>query len=106
MKKMLHIEIITKIERNHALSLVTDALNSCEGFILNHQLFSNIAASIMFEMPASMFAAFTARLKSDGFTASVDAEVPAGTKGDLNGTIAFTFIHDEKDMKRDVPAFG
>lgn len=103
---MLHIEIITKIERNHALSLATDAINASEGFILNHQLFSNMGASIMIEMPAALVAAFMARLTDAGLRPSADAEVPDGVEGDMRGTIAFTFIHDEKDMKRDVPAFG
>ena len=103
---IFQIEIYTSMERNPAISIVRQGLISREGWISNHQLFSNKLASIAFEMPSDGLAGFLADLKSAGLKPQYDAALPAVGDREITGTIALTFLHDEPDMKREVPAFG
>ncbi len=102
---ILKIEIITRIERNKALQLLMDGIQSCEGWIVNHQLFSNMSASIIFEIPSDEICKFYEKLQSSGFNINADENF-VGKTSDVRGSIAITFIHEEPDLKRDVPAFG
>jgi hypothetical protein len=107
--KLFRIEIITKTERNEAISLVREAINAAEGWIITHQLFSNMSASIIFEMPLGGVEGFVANLKNKNFYPQFEGDIPndkGGGKSDIKGSITLTFIHDEPDMKRDVPPFG
>lgn len=104
--KPFRLEIITKMERNKAISLVREAIGASEGWIVTHQLFSNLSASIIFEMPYLEAAGFLTRLKEAGFSTAVENGIPKGKGDDIRGVLSVTFIHDEPDMKRDVPAFG
>ncbi len=102
---LLKIEIYTKRERNQAISDLVDAVNSSDGWVSGHQLFSNVAASIAFEIPYEGLTNFLSKLEGCDFTPHV-AEAPLPKGKEIKGTIAITFIHEEPDMKRDVPAFG
>jgi len=104
--KSLRIEIVTRAERNQALSLANDAIGAVEGWIVSHQLFSNMSATLIFELPATNCEKLLARLRDAGFKPTLKDDYPAGQKGDVRGNLVFTFIHDEPDMKRAVPAFG
>jgi len=107
--KPLRIEIITKVERNEAISLVREAIGSSDGWIVTHQLFSNLSASIVFEIPGGEAEGLLVRLKDAGLNPKVEGDTPdaqGDAKGEMRGFIALTFIHGEPDMKRDVPAFG
>lgn len=103
--RLLKIEIYTKRERNQAISDLVDAVNSADGWVSGHQFFSNVAASIAFELPSGGLTGFLTKLGGCGFTPHVH-EAPPPKGKEIKGTIAITFIHDEPDMKRDVPAFG
>lgn len=100
------IEIITRIERNYALQLIKDTIGACEGWIVTHQLFSNISASINFEMPSNEIEPFVGKLSDAGFFPRSAKKSTNIKDGDVRGLISVTFVHDEPDLKRDVPAFG
>jgi len=102
----LRIEIITRMERNAALALASDAVSKVEGWIVSHQLFSNMSATINFEIAAPMSAVLLSKLEEAGFNPTLEKGYPVGGQGDIRGSLVFTFVHDEPDMKRDVPAFG
>ncbi len=104
--KPFRIEIITKMERNQAISLIREAISASEGWIVTHQLFSNLSASIVFEMPYDEAEGFLSRLNEAGFSPATEKGIPKGKGDDIRGVLSLTFIHDEPDMKRDVPAFG
>ena len=104
--KSLRIEIITRAERNQALSLANDAIGAEEGWIVSHQLFSNMSATVNFEIPIIKCESLLARLREAGFKPALKGDCPAGQKGEVRGNMVFTFMHDEPDMKRAVPAFG
>lgn len=101
----VRMEIFTRIERNQALTLVKDAITSTEGWLVHHQLFSNMSASLLVELPVEQIEPFLSKLGDAGFSPGLDGKPPPA-KGDTRIAISITFLHDEGDMKRDVPAFG
>ena len=103
--RFLKVEIYTKRERNKAISQLVDAITEADGWVSGHQLFSNMAASISFEIPSVHISELLQTLEGCGFSPRVDNAFEA-RPGDVKGTISITFIHEEPDMKRDVPAFG
>jgi len=109
-RAFLRLRITTAMERNAALSAIREAIVGCRGWIVDHSLFSNISATVNFEIPGDAVARLTARLADAGLPAETEDDPPAppadADGGDLRGSLAVTFIHDEPDLKRDVPAFG
>ena len=102
----LRLEIITKIERNRAITIIKDAINSSEGWIADHKLFSNNSASLTFEIPAKAIDPFLLKLDANGFKPEIIGDKPLISKGDIRCGLAITFVHNDPDMKRDVPPFG
>jgi len=102
----LKLEIITKIERNRAITNIKDAINSSQGWIVDHKLFSNNSASLTFEIPAKSIDAFLHKLNDAGFKPEIIGDKPLGSVGDIRCGLAITFIHNDPDMKREVPPFG
>ncbi|MGO1117290.1 hypothetical protein ACTL6U_01185 [Rhodovibrionaceae bacterium A322] len=95
------------MERNEALTRVQEAISLCDGWVVNHQLFSNIAASLIFEIPVPQAQALLTELAARGLPPSEDAKGRDGPgSNDLRGSIALTFLHNDPDLKRPVPAFG
>jgi hypothetical protein len=103
---VLKVEIITAIDRNEALSIVRKALASSGGWIIDHALFSNLTATISFELPLGKTRKLVAALENAGLSTKVEGGLPKTGEGDTRGAIHLTFLHDERDLKRDVPAFG
>ncbi len=103
---MFRIEIVTRMDRQKALSFINDGLSASDGWIVHHQLFSNMAASLVFEMPYTSLETFVESLKEEGLNPRLTDELRKERNGDVRGSIAITFLHDEPDLKRDVPAFG
>ena len=94
------------MERNEALGGVQNAIRQSGGWIVNHTLFSNISATLQFEVPAQATDDLVKRLTEFGLPPALQSEVPPTAKEDIRGTVLLTFIHDESDLKRPVPAFG
>ena len=102
----LRIQLITHLERNHALTLVKDGIHKAEGWIVNHQFFSNTFASLNFEIPYDTIDSFLTDLKAEDFTFTLIDDCPRKTDGEVCGGVALTFVHDDPEMKRHVPPFG
>ncbi|MEH6632789.1 MAG: hypothetical protein V7776_18375 [Halopseudomonas aestusnigri] len=100
------VSIMTSMERNAAISKVSDAISNSGGWIVNHTLLSNVAATLNFELPSEETEGLLLHLEELSFHPDVDGDVPQGKEGDLRGQITLTFIHNNPDLKRDVPAFG
>jgi hypothetical protein len=94
------------MERNQALSAASEVISGCGGWIVDHALFSNMAANINFEPPLAATAQLIERLEKAGFSPKVEGDLPEGDTGDIRGCLMMSFLHDEPDLKRDVPAFG
>lgn len=114
MMAFVRISIFTRHERNDAISLIRQAIGACGGWIVDHSLFSNLLATINFELPADKVDTLIAKLHDAGFKPEIGSSGPAdapgraadGKAGDLRGQISLSFIHDEPDMRREVPPFG
>jgi hypothetical protein len=104
--KFVHFSIFTAMNRNTAISQVCDAISEASGWIADQSFFSNIAATINFEMPSNSLQKFQQALQEKGFKAHVEGELPAAGPADVRGTVSLTFSHSEPDLKRDVPPFG
>lgn len=102
----LRIELITHMERNLAITLVKDIILKVEGWIVNHQFFSNTLASFKFGIPYAAIDSFLTCLRAEDFTFTLIEDCPREKKGDVCGGISITFIQNEPDMKREVPPFG
>lgn len=102
----IHISIVTTIERNDSISRTREAIGRSDGWISDHTFLSNMATTINFELPVTGTESFVCELERVGFQVTVEGDVPKGDEGDLRGQILFTFVHQEPDLKREVPAFG
>ncbi len=51
--------------------MIKDTLQGLEGWIIRHQLFSNMSASLLVELPALQIEAFVKSLALQGFKASL-----------------------------------
>ena len=61
MQALQAIEAVTRVERNGVLAAVREAIQKLGGFITDHQLFGNIAANIVFELPAARLSELSAK---------------------------------------------
>lgn len=104
--KPARLSIVTRTDRNVAIAKVCDAISASGGWVEDQVFFSNKAATIRFEMPLRAIGTFQSRLLEEGLKAHAEAELPVGDSGDTKGAISLTFVHQEPDMKRDVPPFG
>ncbi|MFN3719516.1 MAG: hypothetical protein ACK4UW_11505 [Rhizobium rhizophilum] len=103
---IVKLSAVTRIERRAATSFVFDTVNHLGGWIDDTQMYSNMMNTIRLTLPAGAFAPLIEALRSGGIT--VD---PLGNLGDgrdpsaeCMATLQLTFIHDEPDLKRDVPS--
>jgi hypothetical protein len=111
------LSAVTRVNRHAAMAGINDAINSL-GWIEQHVLFSNIQVNFRFNMAAAKLPALAERLDALGVhldaAASQEiaelvrkAEGNGGGKADaaeLPASLAVTFLHNEPDMKREVPA--
>ncbi|MBC7283771.1 hypothetical protein [Hoeflea sp.] len=107
------LSAVTRINRHTVMRVIDDIVVSCGGWIEGHTLFSNIAATFRFVLPASGLAGFALRVNALGVhidAAGLDALAArspgAGQAGDaeVSGALSMTFLHDEPDMRREIPA--
>ncbi len=102
----------TKHNRHQVTTDVTNAILGTGGWVIHHTLFSNIAITIQFELPARGFDAFQRRIAEAGVHLDAEstdrisqATAPEGSRArDIVTTLNITFLHDEPDLRREVPA--
>jgi hypothetical protein len=104
---MLRLSGSTRRERNAALSEAEGAIASCGGWVTDHHLFSNQMATLNFFLPVSRSGALARALTELGITLHGDVPEHVG-EGDKEvfGLLSITFLHNEPDLRRDVPPFG
>lgn len=97
-------------------ALAERAVTDSGGWILDHHLFSNIAISLTFEIASACVGRLLDELRATGLelTSELRSHLAApadgmrGTgvsdDGDITGYLQITFVHDEPDLRRDVPA--
>ncbi len=100
------LSAVTRIERKAATSFVFDTVNRLGGWIDDVHMYSNLMNTIRFTLPAGAYADLVAALEAEAILVE-----PPARLGDMRdpaaermGTLQLTFIHDEPDLKREVPS--
>lgn len=114
--QILRIDGITDAERHEMTRRLERAIASSCGSILDFRQFSNVSVCITFEIaPAKLdrlrgaLAETRLRLSresADSLSEAVEAARRGETAGadELSCTLAVTFVHDEPDLRIEVPA--
>lgn len=103
---------VTKADRHQVTSAVNNAISAVGGWVINHMLFSNIAITIQFSLPSQRLDEFgdhmiAASVKlDDDSIAKLQAKVEKLSPKplDITASLNITFIHNEPDLRREIPA--
>ena len=112
----IYINGSTRLDRQQAITLIKDAIQESGGWLLDFTMFSNISICFNLEVGRRNLGRLFELLVGTGVRLSRESEehyaawrarVEDGVQAeedDLAGTIQVTFIHDEPDLRREVPA--
>lgn len=106
MMRILMLNAVTRRERKDATSFVFDTVNDLGGWIDDVQMYSNLMNTIRLTLAAGAYPALIAALREGGIAVDEPGTDLAGKDpaDERMATLQITFIHDEPDMRRDVPA--
>ncbi|MGI9417941.1 MAG: hypothetical protein ACR2RA_08905 [Geminicoccaceae bacterium] len=108
----LMISGVTRADRHQVTAGVNDAISAAGGWVINHTLFSNIAITIQFSLPSPRLDEFRERLVTANVKLDDDSLAEIRTMAekhfpkpiDVTATLNITFIHNEPDLRREIPA--
>ncbi|MBD2247229.1 hypothetical protein [Nostoc sp. FACHB-888] len=110
-QKFLRLDGFTKAERIGMTARVSEAINQAGAWITDFHLYSNILICINFEVPSTKLEKLAVFLQETGLhlsQESLEQLIPANdstlTYKELVGTLQITFVHNEPDLLREVPA--
>lgn len=90
---------------------ISDAINEAGAWITDFHQYSNLLLCINFQVPDSHRPQLASSLQATGLHLSQESldqlmPAPAATisEQDLTGTLQITFIHNDPDLNREVPA--
>ncbi|MCD2180205.1 hypothetical protein [Rhizobium sp. C1] len=103
---------VTHANRHQVTADINDAVVSAGGWVSDHTFLSNIATNFRMVLPPQGLARFrdlvtTAGVHLDAESETAVADLIANEKGlpeELPASLNVTFIHDEPDLRREVPA--
>lgn len=108
---IVRLTAFTRKNRHHSMADLDEAIADAGGWISAHTLFSNISASVAFSLPTGGLGDFLARATRAGITFDagsrgrlMDGDAPRQSGDDIPLSLNITFIHDEPDLRREVPA--
>jgi hypothetical protein len=106
MMRILMLNAVTRRERKDATSFVFDTVNRLGGWIDDVQMYSNLMNTIRLTLAVGAYPALIAALREGGIAVDEPGTDLAGNDpaAERMATLQITFIHDEPDMRRDVPA--
>lgn len=108
----LRINAVTREDRTEMISRVKEAMTATGAWVLDVKQFSNVSVCFNFEIPVRKAArlrdalvATGLHLMEDGDDSTAGVRAPSGSDGaDVAGTLQITFIHNEPDLRIEVPA--
>ncbi|MBD3883692.1 hypothetical protein IFO70_18155 [Phormidium tenue FACHB-886] len=110
-RQFLRLSGFTKAERIEMTNCVSEAINQAGAWITDFHLYSNVLICINFEAPIADLGKLAASLQKTGLDLSQEsidqltlAHESALKQKELVGTLQITFIHNEPDLLREVPA--
>ena len=105
----------TRLDRHLTISRAKEALQSC-GSILDLHIFSNLSICLRFELPVGKIDRLHDSLHETGLKLSEESERlfascrrgleqldEEAKASEVTGTLEITFIHDEPDLRIEVP---
>lgn len=100
------LSAVTRVERKAATSFVFDTVNRLGGWIDDTRMYSNLMNTIRLTLPAGAFAELVAVLGEAGIAVDPPEGLDAirDPAAERMATLQLTFIHDEPDLKREIPA--
>lgn len=109
--QFLRLSGFTKAERLEMTHRVSEAINQSGAWITDFHQYSNVLICINFEVSLADLSRLAATLQATGIQLSqesIDQLTPAnestGKQAELTGTLQITFVHNERDLLREVPA--
>lgn len=111
-QELLMISGITKKNRHEVTADINDTISAPGGRIVDHTLLSNIAITIQFTTPSQRPEEFRRRVIAVGVGLDDDSlarirgtieKRMSGSAG-ITASLNFTFIHDDPDLRRKIPA--
>ena len=105
-QRRCYLRGLTRVERLTALTRLEEAIGRADGWLLDFHLFSNLAAAFHLEIPPHRFPELLAALEEAGFSLDPPETGPSAGEeaGELAVTLQITFLHDEPDLRREIPA--
>lgn len=116
MPSLLRLSGATRANRHEMIARVREAILGAGGFVLDFHLFSNVAISLSFEVAAANVGKLHSSLKETGLRLSDESEEllarcrdewvkldGAAGAATIAGALQITFIHDEPDLRIEVP---
>jgi hypothetical protein len=112
----LRINASTREDRIEMTSRVARAIADMGGWVLDFKQFSNVSICINFEIPAKNIGKLHLSIEAMNLRLSRESDESLYRQGRLDngpdavpgetvpGTLQITFIHDDPDLRRDVPA--
>jgi len=108
----LRINAVTREDRNEMISRAKEAMTASGAWVLDVKQFSNVSVCFNFEIPRCNAARLRDALVSaglrlisesdDSFSRVCDQTASEGA--DVAGTLQITFIHNEPDLRIEVPS--
>lgn len=117
----LRLNGFTRDDRHEMIARVQRAFAVSNGSILDFKMFSNVSLNILFELPARRIGELSVALSAAGLRLSAesrelmaerqkryaaeeeDAAATASQQTEIAGSLHITFIHDEPDLRLEVP---
>ncbi|MFN4311384.1 MAG: hypothetical protein ACK4FK_12430 [Ferrovibrio sp.] len=99
----LLLQAVTKADRHLAVAATNDSLLTYGGWIVDSHFFSNKAATIRLVIPANRLPDWLDQLNQAGLKFD-PIDPPPQADGEISISLSITFIHDEPDLARDIPA--
>ena len=109
MSPVLRINGTTRLNRDEMIARARTAITDSGGWILDAKLFSNVSINLSFEIPANRIGSLRDALALIDLhltTSSLGsiAQHRSDEQSDFAGSLQITFIHNEPDLRIQVPA--
>ena len=110
-RQFLQLSGFTRADRIQMTDRVSEAINQAGAWITDFHLYSNILICINFEVPIANLGRLAASVQETGLhlsQESLEQLIPANDSTlkdkELVGTLQITFVHNEPDLLRKIPA--
>jgi len=110
-RRFLQLSGFTTAERLGMTNRASEAISQAGGWITDFHQYSNISLCINFEVPTTDMEKLARKIQETGLKLSEESleqltstENFMPSQDELAGTLQITFVHNEPDLYREVPA--